>query len=116
MLVPAAQYLTYAEAVALYQALQSAGVAALVKTHGPATFPFGDGLYYQLLVEETEAEVARETVAAFEAARPRSAGPHCPKCGASEAVPVPRPKLWQRLYFAGTTLRKCLNCGKEFPS
>jgi hypothetical protein len=45
MLVPVAEYLTYAEAVSLYnQLLNEAEVVALVKNYGPATLPFGDGL------------------------------------------------------------------------
>ena len=55
MLIPAAHYLTYAEAVSLYNELRDADIAALVKTCGPPSLPFGEGLYYQLLIEEDEA-------------------------------------------------------------
>ncbi|QNP51572.1 hypothetical protein H9L05_16480 [Hymenobacter qilianensis] len=41
MLLPAAQYLTYAEAVDLYNQLREAEIAALVKTCGPPSLPFG---------------------------------------------------------------------------
>lgn len=115
MLTPAAQYLTYAEAVALYQQLQAAGVGALVKTGGPPTFPFGEGMYYQLLIEEADTASARAVVEAFEQQRTTPAAPRCPRCGTPDPVPVSRPAWWKRLFYAGTTLHKCRSCGAEFP-
>ena len=115
MLTPAADFLTYAEAVELYQALQEASITALVKTCGPPSFPFGDGMYYQLLIEEEHIEAARETVAAFEKQRTSVKLPRCLRCGAPEVQQLVRPAWWKRLYYAGTTLYKCQNCGAEFP-
>ena len=116
MLVPAADYLTYAEAVALYGDLRDAGITALVKSVGPPTFPYGEGMYYQLWIEETEAEAAREMVEAFEAARTSLRALRCPKCGAPDPPPVSnRPAWWKQLFYAGTTLHKCARCGAEFP-
>ncbi|MBG8556236.1 hypothetical protein [Hymenobacter guriensis] len=115
MLVPAAQFLSYAEAVALYNQLKAAEVDALVKTCGPPSFPFGDGLYYQLLIEEADVPLARETVKVFEQQRTTPKALRCPRCGAEGAAPLPRPKWWQRLYYAGTKLHKCPNCGAVFP-
>lgn len=114
MLTPAAQYLTYAEAVALYQQLQAAGVAALVKTGGPPTFPFGEGMYYQLLIEEADVAQAQTAVEAFELQRATPVALRCPRCGAPEPAPVLRLAWWKRLFYAGTTLHKCPSCGKEF--
>ncbi len=114
MLVPAAQYLAYAEAVTLYHDLRDAGITALVKTHGPPAFPFGDGIYYQLLIEETDAEAAQATVAAFEQQRATPLALRCPACHSPTTEAVARPTLWQRLYYAGTTLRRCATCGRRF--
>ncbi|GAB2785304.1 hypothetical protein [Hymenobacter luteus] len=115
MLLLAAQYLTYAEAVTLYQQLQAVGVDALVKSCGPPTFPFGEGMYYQLLIEETDTTSAQAVLEAFEQQRTTPTILHCPRCGAPEPAPVSRPAWWKRLFYAGTTLHKCPGCGKEFP-
>lgn len=116
MLIPAAQFLTYAEAVVLYNQLLEVEVAALVKTCGPPSFPFGDGLYYQLLIEEADAPVVQELVEAFELHRTTAVALRCPRCGAPEPTPVARPAWWKRLYYAGTTLHSCSNCRAEFPT
>ncbi|SHJ51985.1 hypothetical protein SAMN02745146_3329 [Hymenobacter daecheongensis DSM 21074] len=114
MLIPAAQYLTYAEAVTLYNELLNAEITALVKTCGPPSFPFGDGIWYQLLIEEEAAPAAHDLVAAFEARRATVAVLRCPRCQSPDTAPVPRPTLWQRLYYAGTTLHQCAGCGRRF--
>ncbi|RPD45899.1 hypothetical protein DNI29_17275 [Hymenobacter sediminis] len=115
MLLQAAQYLTYAEAVTLYQQLHEAGVPALVKSCGPPTFPFGEGKYYQLLIEEADTTTAQVVVEAFEQQRTTPAAPRCPRCGTPDPVPVSRPTWWKRLFYAGTTLHKCRSCDAEFP-
>ena len=115
MLTPAAQFLTYAEAVALYNQLREADVDALVKTCGPPSFPFGDGMFYQLLIEQTDVPLARETVEAFEQQRAAPPVLRCPRCRAEGAAPLDRPAWWQRLYYAGTVLHKCPQCDAEFP-
>jgi hypothetical protein len=114
MLIPAAQYLTYAEAVGLYNELRDAEIAALVKTCGPPSFPFGDGMYYQLLIEEDEAPAAQPIVAEFERRRTEPTTPKCPRCGSVEVLAVSRPAWWQRIFYAGTTLHRCQNCHSEF--
>jgi len=114
MLTPAADFLTYAEAVDLYQALQEIGITALVKTCGPPSFPFGDGMYYRLLIEEEQVAAARETVAAFEGRRTGSKLSRCPRCGAPEGRRLVGAAWWKRLYYAGTTLHECQNCRAEF--
>ncbi|UPL51007.1 hypothetical protein [Hymenobacter sublimis] len=115
MLISAAYYLSYVEAVELYHQLQAVEVQALVKTCGPPTFPFGDGMYYQLLIEEVDAERAQEAVEAFELQRTTTTGPRCPMCGTRNPLPVPGLPWWKRLFYAGTTLHKCPHCGAEFP-
>lgn len=115
MLVPAAQFLTYPEAVELYSQLREIGVGALVKTCGPPTFPFGDGMYYQLLIEEAEATTAQATVEEFEQQRAARPVVRCPKCGTPDPAPIGRPVWWKRLYYAGTILHRCFNCEAEFP-
>lgn len=114
MLIPAAQYLTYAEAVELYGLLREADVAALVKTCGPPTFPFGDGMYFQLLIEEDEAPTTQAIVEEFERHRAARSLLRCPRCGSPDPAPVPRPAWWKRVYYAGTTLHRCPKCGAEF--
>ncbi|WBA43200.1 hypothetical protein [Hymenobacter canadensis] len=115
MLIPAAQFLTYAEAVALYNQLKDADVDALVKTCGPPSFPFGDGMYYQLLIEEADVPLAQETVEVFELQRAAPKAVRCPSCRAEGAAPLARPAWWKKLVYAGTTLHKCPQCGAEFP-
>ncbi|MBD2716629.1 hypothetical protein KBK19_16415 [Microvirga sp. STR05] len=115
MLTPAAQFLTYAEAVALYNLLKEAGVEALVKTCGPPSFPFGDGMYYQLLIEQTDVPLAQQTVEAFELQRTTPPPLRCPRCRAEGATPLTRPAWWQRLYYAGTVLHQCPQCHTTFP-
>ncbi|SNC62695.1 hypothetical protein SAMN06265337_0723 [Hymenobacter gelipurpurascens] len=115
MFIPAAQFLTYSEAVELYQLLQEAEVAALVKTCGPPTFPFGDGMYFQLLIEEEDTANAQATVEEFEQQRTARSVVRCPKCGTPDPAPVSNAAWWKRLYYAGTNLHSCPHCGAEFP-
>ncbi|MBC6989836.1 hypothetical protein [Hymenobacter sp. BT491] len=114
MLVPAANYLTYAEAVGLYNQLLDAEIVSLVKTCGPPSLPFGDGLYYQLLIEADETVAAQEILAEFERKRTEPLPQRCPRCGSPDAWPVPRTSWLKRLFYAGTTLYQCRNCGEEF--
>lgn len=114
MLVTAATYLTYAEAVDLYNKLLEIEVVALVKSCGPPSFPYGEGLYYQLLIEEANVEAAQETLTEFAAQRTEPRLLRCPRCGATEVAPAPRVAWWKRLLYAGTTLYSCHHCGKEF--
>lgn len=114
MLIPAAQYLTYAEAVELYNQFRKAEIAALVKTCGPPSLPFGEGMYYQLLIEEGAAAAAHPLVVAFDQQRAAPALPRCSRCGSFDASPVLRLAWWKRLFYAGTTLYACQECRKEF--
>ncbi|MCA8830402.1 hypothetical protein [Hymenobacter pini] len=115
MLIPVAQFLTYAEAVALYNQLKDVEVDALVKTCGPPSFPFGEGRYYQLLIEEADVPLAQATVEVFEQQRTTPEPLRCPRCRAEGAEPVARLAWWKRLVYAGTSLHKCPQCGAEFP-
>jgi hypothetical protein len=115
MLVTAAEFLTYREAVALYNMLRESEIETLVKTCGPPTFPFGDGMYYQLLIDEAAAPAAQETLQAFELQRTAPQALRCPWCKTPDPAPIPRLPWWKRLFYAGTILHKCGGCGKEFP-
>ena len=64
-LVPVAEYCTNAEAAGTSQALANCRVAALVKSCGPARFPFGEGMDFQLLVQEKELAWAISVYALF---------------------------------------------------
>jgi DNA-directed RNA polymerase subunit RPC12/RpoP len=116
MLVTAAEFLTYREAVELYSQLQELEILALVKTCGPPTFPFGDGMYYQLLIEDTALPDAQEVLQAFAQQRAETPVLRCPRCGSTSPAPISGAAWWKRLFYAGTTLHKCANCGKEFPA
>ncbi|TGE04876.1 hypothetical protein [Hymenobacter fodinae] len=116
MLVAAAEFLTYREAVALYAELRELGLVALVKTCGPPTFPFGEGMYYQLLLDENALVEAREVLETFARQRTQAPELRCPKCGSPGPLPVVGVAWWKRLFYAGTTLHKCTSCGKEFPA
>ncbi|QJX48717.1 hypothetical protein HMJ29_18045 [Hymenobacter taeanensis] len=116
MLVTAAEFLTYREAVVLYSQLRALEIEALVKTCGPPTFPFGDGMYYQLLIEEYAVNDAQELLQAF--AKQRAAPPalRCPRCDSQNHLLLRQLPWWKRVFYAGTTLHKCADCGKEFPA
>ncbi|RTQ45595.1 hypothetical protein EJV47_24180 [Hymenobacter gummosus] len=117
MLVPAAEYLTYTEAVGLYQRLHDeAGIVSLVKNYGPATLPFGDGLYFRLLIEEEDVAAAQDIVAEFERRRTERAAVRCPHCGSYHVWPEPEAQQpwYKRIFYAGTTLHRCQHCGEEF--
>ncbi|GAB3833187.1 hypothetical protein [Hymenobacter jeollabukensis] len=117
MLVVAAEYLTYAEAVGLYHRLHDeAAIVSLVKNYGPATLPFGDGLYFRLLIEEADVGAAQAIVEEFEQRRTERAAVRCPRCGSYQVWPAPagaRP-WYKRLFYAGTTLYHCQHCGYDF--
>ncbi|OON69472.1 hypothetical protein [Hymenobacter sp. CRA2] len=116
MLVAVAEYLTYTEAVGLYRRLHDeAAVVSLVKNYGPATLPFGDGLYYRLLVEEEDVATARPIVQEFEQQRTERAAVRCPHCGSYHVWPEQTRQPWyKRLFYAGTELFRCQHCGQEF--
>ncbi|MBC6605828.1 hypothetical protein H8B13_03265 [Hymenobacter sp. BT188] len=114
MLIPAAQYLTYAEAVELYNQFREADIGALVKSCGPPSLPFGEGLYYQLLIEEDDALAAHQIVVSFEQRRAMPTPLRCSRCGSISTMPVLRLAWWKRLFYAGTKLYSCEECGKEF--
>lgn len=113
-LVCVAEYLSYQEGILLYNALQDAQISALVKGCGPPAIPFGEGQFYQLLVPTEDGEAAREIAEKFnlEIAALRQIT-RCPKCR-SEAVSKARLAFWQKLYYAGTEVFTCENCGKNF--
>ncbi|WP_207430731.1 hypothetical protein [Sabulibacter ruber] len=115
-LVPAAKYLTYTEAIGLYNALANVGVVALVKSCGPPSLPFGDGLYYQLQVQEKDLETAQPVLAEFSQKQAQiSVEPHfCPNCGSAYVWPERNLSWWKKVIYAGTTVFKCHDCGHSF--
>ena len=114
MLVPVAAYLTYAEAVALYHALLAADIVALVKAHGPPSLPYGEGMYYQLLIEEALVAEAQLLLAEFEQERTIPKPPRCPRCGSLAVAPAAHVAWWRRLLYAGTTPYRCATCRRVF--
>lgn len=114
MLVPVAQYLTYAEAVVLYYELLQADMVALVKAHGPPSLPYGEGMYYQLFIEEALMEAAQPLLADFEQMRHAPKVPRCPRCGSLAVAPAERVAWWRRLFYAGTTPMQCAACQRVF--
>lgn len=112
-----ADYLSYDEGVSLFKELEEAGISALVKSCGPPSIPYGEGLYFQLLINDENLEKASEIVRNFKnellASRQFL---KCPRCR-SEAVFKPNKlPFWQKIYYAGTEVFKCENCRKKFAS
>lgn len=115
-LVPAAKYLTYTEAIGLYNALEQEGVIALVKSCGPPSLPFGEGLYYQLQLKEEDLATARPVLAEFSEKQAKiSLEPQtCSHCGSVHVWPERNLSWWKKVIYAGTTVFKCQHCGHEF--
>ncbi|AKQ45436.1 hypothetical protein TH63_06950 [Rufibacter radiotolerans] len=115
-LVPAATYLSYAEAADLYQALQEVDVPVLVKSCGPPTLPYGEGKYFQLLVPEDALLAAQPLLEAFSVKQAQNAQlPFaCPKCRSLDVGPRQNLAWWRKLLYAGTTLYRCLACRHSF--
>lgn len=114
MLVPVATYLTYAEAVTLYHELLAADMVTLVKAHGPPSLPYGEGMYYQLFLEEEWVETAQPVLMAFEQERATPQLPRCPRCGSLAVAAATRVTWWRRLLYMGTTPMQCAACQRVF--
>jgi DNA-directed RNA polymerase subunit RPC12/RpoP len=110
-----ADYLSYEEGILLYQELQENNISALVKSCGPPSIPFGEGLYFQLLVPEEDLvkslEITKNLMPAIDQLRQKI---KCPRCKSEAVFPVQTLGFWQRLYFAGTDVYTCDNCRKKF--
>ncbi|KAA3438294.1 hypothetical protein [Rufibacter hautae] len=115
-LVPAAKYLTYTEAIGLYNALTQVGVVAMVKTCGPPSLPFGDGLYYQLQLQKKDLAAAQPVLEEFsqKQAQISEEAQTCPHCGSVYVWPERDLAWWKKLVYAGTTVYKCQNCSHSF--
>ncbi|MBC3541667.1 hypothetical protein ACFSC6_01940 [Rufibacter sediminis] len=115
-LVPAAKYLTYTEAIGLYNALTQVGVVALVKTCGPPSLPFGDGLYYQLQLQQKDLEAAHPVLEEFSQKQAQISveAQTCPRCGSVYVWPDSHLPWWKKVIYAGTTVYKCQDCGHSF--
>ena len=113
--VCAADYLSYEEGILLYHALEESQISALVKSCGPPSIPFGEGQFYQLLVSENDLLKAKEIVADFKS-QVAEIGKiiRCPRCKLETVFKAETLPFWQRIYFAGTEVFKCENCGKKF--
>ena len=114
-LVCAAEYLSYQEGILLYNKLEEAGISALVKTCGPPSIPFGDGQFYQLLVPEEDLSEAKEITESFKTELAEAKKKiKCPECQSEAVFKVETLAFWERIYFVGTQVYKCENCGKKF--
>jgi hypothetical protein len=115
-LVPAAQYLTYTEAIGLYHALSAVGVAALVKSCGPPSLPFGDGLYFQLQIQRQDLATAGPVLEEFSRKQAKISGEPqtCPACGSVYVWPERDLAWWKKIIYAGTTVYKCQDCRHSF--
>ena len=115
-LVPAATYLSYAEAADLYQALQEVHVLALVKTCGPPTLPYGEGKYFQLLVSEEAQLTVQPVLEAFSEKQAQNVQlPFaCPKCRSLEVGLRQNLAWWRKILYAGTTVYQCQTCCHSF--
>ncbi|MFB9861985.1 hypothetical protein [Rufibacter immobilis] len=115
-LVPAAKYLTYTEAIGLYNALEQVGVVALVKSCGPPSLPFGDGLYYQLQLQEKDLIPAQPVLNEFiqQQANISQETQTCPNCGSLQVWPQRNLSWWKKVLYAGTTVYQCTGCSHSF--
>ncbi|QHL86429.1 hypothetical protein GU926_02810 [Nibribacter ruber] len=115
-LVPLAQYLTYAQAVDLYNDLMDIEVVGLVKSCGPPSLPYGAGIYYQLLVKQQDLPLSEAVLAEFsqKQAKNESQGPTCPHCGSQQVVIKSNISWWRKIIYAGTTVWKCQTCHRTY--
>jgi len=115
-LVPAAMYLTYAEAVTLFQALAAAEMPTLVKSCGPPTLPYGEGKFFQLLLREEDLEAAQPVLTSFseKQAENRNRPLSCPRCGSFAVQAAGKLPWWRRWLYAGTTVFRCSSCLRLF--
>lgn len=115
-LVVAADYLLNSEAITLYNALLAEDIPSVVRTVGPSTLPYGTGMYFRLLVRETDLPDARPIVAAFMEKREQELQQPltCPYCGSPDVWPYTEASWLKKIYYAGTTLYRCRNCNSEF--
>jgi hypothetical protein len=114
-LICAASYLSYEEGVLLFNDLEEAGIPALVKSCGPPSVPFGEGQFFQLLVPEKNKETAAVITENFrhEVAVARLIL-KCPRCRSEAVLKAKTLPFWQKIYYAGTQVYKCLDCRKRF--
>ncbi|MFC6999650.1 hypothetical protein [Rufibacter roseus] len=107
--ITVAEYITYAEAVELYQALEQVEILSLVKSCGPPSLPFGEGIYYQLQIKIKDHQVAEPVLRLFSEnqAKNRVQVPTCPTCGSVYVEPEEKLPLWRKIIYAGTTVYKC---------
>jgi DNA-directed RNA polymerase subunit RPC12/RpoP len=110
-----ADYLSYEEGMALGRKLQEAEIPFWVKTCGPPSVPFGQGIFYRIFIAQENTPSAAPITENFLQERARNlAIIKCPRCK-SEAVFKPEMlPFWQRIYYVGTKVHKCESCGKRF--
>ncbi|AMM52269.1 hypothetical protein TH61_15185 [Rufibacter sp. DG15C] len=115
-LVPLAQYLTYAQAVDLYNDLMGIEVVALVKSCGPPTLPYGAGTYYQLLVKQQDLLPSQIVLAEFsqKQAKNESLALACPRCSSTQVGLKANLSWWRKIIYAGTTVWKCQTCHRTY--
>ncbi|MGV3539893.1 MAG: hypothetical protein ACO1OQ_08790 [Rufibacter sp.] len=115
-LVPVAQYLTYPEAVQLYGHLAEMEVVAQVKSCGPPSFPYMEGIYFQLLIPEDTVAVAQPVLDLFSQKQPQNGNtfPACPVCASTAVAPANALPWYKKLYYLGTSVYRCGGCGHSF--
>ena len=114
-LICIADYLSYEEGILLYNALQEAEIPALVKSCGPPSIPFGEGLYYQLLIPEEDSEKAAEITENFKLQfRETKQLIRCPRCNSEIVLRIPQKAFFQKLFYFGTELYRCPDCKRTF--
>ncbi|GAA4298249.1 hypothetical protein [Nibribacter koreensis] len=115
-LVTLAQYLTYAQAVDLYNDLMDIEVVALVKSCGPPSLPYGAGIYYQLLVKQQDFLPSQAVLAEFsqKQAENESQSSTCPHCSSQQVTLKTNLSWWRKIIYAGTTVWKCQTCHRTY--
>lgn len=110
-----ADYLSYEEGMLLGQKLQEAEIPFWVKTCGPPAIPFGQGLFYRIFIAAENSVFAAAIAENFQLERTQNlAVTRCPRCKSDAVFKLAKLPFWQKIYYAGTSVFKCGNCGKRF--
>ncbi|HSI89493.1 MAG TPA: hypothetical protein VK927_00180 [Adhaeribacter sp.] len=110
-----AEYLSYQEAFRLGERLSEAEIPFWAKTCGPPAIPFAEGTFYRLLVSAENTEAATAIAAKFLQERDAALKQvKCPRCRSEAVLPAKSLPFWQKIYYAGTEVFTCQNCGKKF--
>jgi ssDNA-binding Zn-finger/Zn-ribbon topoisomerase 1 len=111
-LVTVISHLTTAETEELKRSLNSLKIESLVSGHD-AKSRFGN-LYYEIKVNRKDYQTAKQLIDKHKA-KVLMASKMCPKCQYLGNKKIEKKGLWEKLFYAGTTLVQCNKCKNKFP-